>query len=145
MSEKVNDDHYCSYHCTYGTCQCCAKQLNGLDTFSLGSNWYLKILLFSSFSQENNAKETNRRMNIFFILIQFSFLQIKGFFLYNKIPINWYFITNNHSISLLCPKHENKSITYKSCKQIHDQHNKINRFCIFAICIYAKSYKFLYQ
>ena len=83
--------------------------------------------------------------NIFFILIQFSFLQIKGFFLYNKIPINWYFITNNHSISLLCPKHENKSITYKSCKQIHDQHNKINRFCIFAICIYAKSYKFLYQ
>lgn len=104
-----------------------------------------KNFIIFFFSQENNAKETNRRMNIFFILIQFSFLQIKGFFLYNKIPINWYFITNNHSISLLCPKHENKSITYKSCKQIHDQHNKINRFCIFAICIYAKSYKFLYQ
>ena len=27
----------------------------------------------SDFSQENNAKETNRRMNILFILIQFSF------------------------------------------------------------------------
>ena len=49
------------------------------------------------------------------------------------IPINWYFITNNHSISLLCPKHENKSITYKSCKQIHYQHNKINRFCILSL------------
>ncbi|EXY67691.1 hypothetical protein M083_4701, partial [Bacteroides fragilis str. 3986 T(B)9] len=34
---------------------------------------YSRILLFSSFSQENNAKETNRRMNILFILIQFSF------------------------------------------------------------------------
>lgn len=56
-----------------------------------------KNFIIFFFSQENNAKETNKRMNIFFILTQFSFLQIKEFSLYNKIPINWYFITNNHS------------------------------------------------